>query len=285
MFYTNETIVLSRAGQTDATIAAADKAIAADPNKPIPYYLKGQALISESHRRPQDAEDRRSPGHCGGLQQVPRTGAQRAHGAGSEIGAGGDWGEDQHQVQRRARSNLIGGWKSGRRDADYRRPFACIGANLLNSSAPSRVVSYAEASRIVREHADRLVAPASSAVRRAARYSGHGAGRAGSRRPGSAAVSALHPRRVCLPRGGSYGRSAARGHWLDSRRRRRDDRGHRGQGGRNHDRRAGTRRRRLRGHGGARAARPRRASPLPRPRHRARRKHRPQGSGGAGREK
>jgi tetratricopeptide (TPR) repeat protein len=48
MYYTNETIVLSRAGQTDATIAAADKAIAADPNKPVPYYLKGQALISKA---------------------------------------------------------------------------------------------------------------------------------------------------------------------------------------------------------------------------------------------
>ncbi len=48
MFYTNETIVLSRAGQTDATIAAADKAIAADPTKPVPYYLKGQALISKA---------------------------------------------------------------------------------------------------------------------------------------------------------------------------------------------------------------------------------------------
>jgi tetratricopeptide (TPR) repeat protein len=48
MFYTNETIVLSRAGQTDATIAAADKAIAADPNRAIPYYLKGQALISKA---------------------------------------------------------------------------------------------------------------------------------------------------------------------------------------------------------------------------------------------
>jgi molybdopterin molybdotransferase len=31
-----------------------------------------------------------------------------------------------------------------------------IGANLLNNSAPSRVVSYAEANRIVREHSDRL---------------------------------------------------------------------------------------------------------------------------------
>jgi len=35
MYYTNETIVLSRAGQTDATIAAADKAIAADPKRPL----------------------------------------------------------------------------------------------------------------------------------------------------------------------------------------------------------------------------------------------------------
>jgi hypothetical protein len=48
MYYTNETIVLSRSGQTDGTIAAADKAIAADPSKPVPYYLKGQALISKA---------------------------------------------------------------------------------------------------------------------------------------------------------------------------------------------------------------------------------------------
>jgi tetratricopeptide (TPR) repeat protein len=48
MFYTNETIVLSRAGQSDAVIAAADKAIAADPTRPVPYYLKGQALISKA---------------------------------------------------------------------------------------------------------------------------------------------------------------------------------------------------------------------------------------------
>ena len=48
MYYTNETIVLSRSGQTDAVIAAAEKAIAADPSKPVPYYLKGQALISKA---------------------------------------------------------------------------------------------------------------------------------------------------------------------------------------------------------------------------------------------
>jgi predicted Zn-dependent protease len=49
MYYTNETIILARSGQNgDATAAAADKAIAADPNNPIPYYLKGQALISKA---------------------------------------------------------------------------------------------------------------------------------------------------------------------------------------------------------------------------------------------
>jgi tetratricopeptide (TPR) repeat protein len=48
MFYSNEAIVLSKAGNADATVAAADKAIAADPKKPVPYYLKGQALIGKA---------------------------------------------------------------------------------------------------------------------------------------------------------------------------------------------------------------------------------------------
>ena len=48
MFYGNEAAVLFNAGQTDAASAAADKAIAADPNKPDPYFIKGQALIAKS---------------------------------------------------------------------------------------------------------------------------------------------------------------------------------------------------------------------------------------------
>lgn len=49
MYYTNETIVLSRSGAPGESVAAAaDKAIAADPTKPIPYYLKGQALIAKA---------------------------------------------------------------------------------------------------------------------------------------------------------------------------------------------------------------------------------------------
>ncbi len=47
-YYTNEAITLSRTGQTEATLAAADQAIAADPTQPVAYYLKGQALISKA---------------------------------------------------------------------------------------------------------------------------------------------------------------------------------------------------------------------------------------------
>lgn len=48
MYYSNEAIMMDRLNNVDATVAAADKAIAADPNKPIPYYLKGKALISKA---------------------------------------------------------------------------------------------------------------------------------------------------------------------------------------------------------------------------------------------
>ena len=48
MFYGNQAAVLFNAGQTDAAMAAADKAIAADPNRPDPYFIKGQALIAKS---------------------------------------------------------------------------------------------------------------------------------------------------------------------------------------------------------------------------------------------
>jgi tetratricopeptide (TPR) repeat protein len=48
MYYTNEAIIMDRENQLDGTVAAADKAIAADPTKPIPYYLKGKALINKA---------------------------------------------------------------------------------------------------------------------------------------------------------------------------------------------------------------------------------------------
>lgn len=48
MYYGNEAIMMDRLGNLDGVVAAADKAIAADPNKPIPYYLKGKALINKA---------------------------------------------------------------------------------------------------------------------------------------------------------------------------------------------------------------------------------------------
>jgi carboxypeptidase family protein len=47
-YYSNETIIFSQIGNMDAQGASADKAIAADPKNPLPYYLKGQALIGKA---------------------------------------------------------------------------------------------------------------------------------------------------------------------------------------------------------------------------------------------
>ncbi len=48
-YYQNEAILMYQvASNLPATLAAADKAIAADPNRPIPYYFKGQALVQNA---------------------------------------------------------------------------------------------------------------------------------------------------------------------------------------------------------------------------------------------
>ena len=48
MYYTNEAIIFDHNGGGDNEASAADKAIQADPNKPLPYYLKGQALLAKA---------------------------------------------------------------------------------------------------------------------------------------------------------------------------------------------------------------------------------------------
>jgi tetratricopeptide (TPR) repeat protein len=48
MVYGNQAAVLFNAGQGDAAALAADKAIAADPTRPDPYYIKAQALIAKA---------------------------------------------------------------------------------------------------------------------------------------------------------------------------------------------------------------------------------------------
>jgi tetratricopeptide (TPR) repeat protein len=47
-YYKNEAVIYSQVGNGDAQAAAADKAIAAAPTDPVPYYLKGQALIAKA---------------------------------------------------------------------------------------------------------------------------------------------------------------------------------------------------------------------------------------------
>jgi len=47
LYFTNEAAVLMNANISDEAAAAADKAIIADPTKPEPYYIKGQALIQK----------------------------------------------------------------------------------------------------------------------------------------------------------------------------------------------------------------------------------------------
>ncbi len=48
MYYTNEAIIFDHTGGGDPEVNAANKAIAADPNKPLPYYLKAQALLAKA---------------------------------------------------------------------------------------------------------------------------------------------------------------------------------------------------------------------------------------------
>jgi tetratricopeptide (TPR) repeat protein len=67
-FYKNEAVIFSQAGNTDAQGAAADKAIAANPNDPIPYYLKGQSLIAKATVDPKTSRIVLPPG-CGEAYQ------------------------------------------------------------------------------------------------------------------------------------------------------------------------------------------------------------------------
>jgi tetratricopeptide (TPR) repeat protein len=79
MFYSNEAIVLYKAGQTDAASAAADKAIAADPNRAEPYFIKGQSLIAKATLDPKTQKIIPPPGCVDAYQkylQLAPDGAQ-----------------------------------------------------------------------------------------------------------------------------------------------------------------------------------------------------------------
>ncbi|MGD0860184.1 MAG: hypothetical protein ABR912_12840 [Terracidiphilus sp.] len=48
LYLKNEAVIFSLVGNADAQAAAADEAIKVDPTQPLPYYLKGQALIGKA---------------------------------------------------------------------------------------------------------------------------------------------------------------------------------------------------------------------------------------------
>jgi tetratricopeptide (TPR) repeat protein len=68
MYYTNEAIIMDRNGKIDETVAAADKATAADPNRAIAYYLKGKALVNKATVDPKTNKIVLPPG-CGEAYQ------------------------------------------------------------------------------------------------------------------------------------------------------------------------------------------------------------------------
>jgi len=67
-YYKNEAVIFSQLGNTDGQAQAADKAIAANAQDPIPYYLKGQALISKATVDPKTSRIVLPPG-CGEAYQ------------------------------------------------------------------------------------------------------------------------------------------------------------------------------------------------------------------------
>jgi tetratricopeptide (TPR) repeat protein len=67
-YYKNEAVIFSQVGNTDGQAQAADKAIAANAQDPIPYYLKGQALISKATVDPKTSRIVLPPG-CGEAYQ------------------------------------------------------------------------------------------------------------------------------------------------------------------------------------------------------------------------
>ena len=69
MFYTNEAIALQNANKVDASVAAADKAIAADPKAPDPYYWKGLALLGKASLDPKTGKTTYPPEAAASLQK------------------------------------------------------------------------------------------------------------------------------------------------------------------------------------------------------------------------
>jgi tetratricopeptide (TPR) repeat protein len=64
----NEAVIFQQVGNTDAQAAAAEAAITANPQDPLPYYLKGQALVAKATVDPKTQRIVLPPG-CGEAYQ------------------------------------------------------------------------------------------------------------------------------------------------------------------------------------------------------------------------
>jgi tetratricopeptide (TPR) repeat protein len=62
MYYKNAAAILYNAGQMDAALDAANKAIVADPNGPVAYFIKGQALVTKATLDPKTNQMVAPPG-------------------------------------------------------------------------------------------------------------------------------------------------------------------------------------------------------------------------------
>jgi len=62
LYLGNETIIFYQEGNAEAQVAAAEKAIAVDPNRAILYYFKGQGLVAKSTVDPQTQKMIAPPG-------------------------------------------------------------------------------------------------------------------------------------------------------------------------------------------------------------------------------
>ncbi|MBV8630802.1 MAG: carboxypeptidase regulatory-like domain-containing protein [Silvibacterium sp.] len=102
MHFTNEAIMMDRSNQGDATVAAADKAIAADPNRPLPYYLKGKALVQKATVDPK------------GNYVVP-PGCMEAYQKYLDLAPNGPFAPEVKQILQTMGSKVSGTYKAGKK--------------------------------------------------------------------------------------------------------------------------------------------------------------------------
>ena len=81
MYYFNEAVTLYNNGKLPEADAAADKAIAADPNKADAYYIKGQALIPQATVDPKTQKIVAPPGCIEAYQKYLELAPDGAHAA------------------------------------------------------------------------------------------------------------------------------------------------------------------------------------------------------------